>query len=273
MDVRLDRTARDNTTGPDLAAATGVDAEATVKDPRPSSLGALSASGVAALATTDVGAHKARTRSTRMQRLAGLLGVIATLLILRDILAPGLALPNLSVPAGLTPYLVPMLLIVLLTAVMVVPMIAAGRSPHILFRPDELTMTFADVRGSEGLVEEVTKTLNLFLAYRTFNEQMGGTPRKAILFEGPPGTGKTYMAKAMASEAGVPFLFVSSSAFQSMFYGQTNRKIRAYFKELRRQARREGGAIGFIEELDAIGGARGSGSGQGEGIPGWSTNC
>ena len=268
MDVRLDRTARDNATGPDLAAATGVDAEATVKDPRPSSLGALSASGVAALATTDVGAHKARTRSTRMQRLAGLLGVIATLLILRDILAPGLALPNLSVPAGLTPYLVPMLLIVLLTAVMVVPMIAAGRSPHILFRPDELTMTFADVRGSEGLVEEVTKTLNLFLAYRTFNEQMGGTPRKAILFEGPPGTGKTYMAKAMASEAGVPFLFVSSSAFQSMFYGQTNRKIRAYFKELRRQARREGGAIGFIEELDAIGGARGSGSGQGEGIPG-----
>ena len=268
MDVRLDRTARDNATGPDLVAATGVDAEATVKDPRPSSLGALSASGVAALATTDVGAHKARTRSTRMQRLAGLLGVIATLLILRDILAPGLALPNLSVPAGLTPYLVPMLLIVLLTAVMVVPMIAAGRSPHILFRPDELTMTFADVRGSEGLVEEVTKTLNLFLAYRTFNEQMGGTPRKAILFEGPPGTGKTYMAKAMASEAGVPFLFVSSSAFQSMFYGQTNRKIRAYFKELRRQARREGGAIGFIEELDAIGGARGSGSGQGEGIPG-----
>ncbi len=268
MDVRLNRTARDNATGPDLAAATGVDAEATVKDPRPSSLGALSASGVAALATTDVGAHKARTRSTRMQRLAGLLGVIATLLILRDILAPGLALPNLSVPAGLTPYLVPMLLIVLLTAVMVVPMIAAGRSPHILFRPDELTMTFADVRGSEGLVEEVTKTLNLFLAYRTFNEQMGGTPRKAILFEGPPGTGKTYMAKAMASEAGVPFLFVSSSAFQSMFYGQTNRKIRAYFKELRRQARREGGAIGFIEELDAIGGARGSGSGRGEGIPG-----
>ena len=268
MDVRLDRTARDNATGPDLVAATGVDAEATVKDPRPSSLGALSASGVAALATTDVGAHKARTRSTRMQRLAGLLGVIATLLILRDILAPGLALPNLSVPAGLTPYLVPMLLIVLLTAVMVVPMIAAGRSPHILFRPDELTMTFADVRGSEGLVEEVTKTLNLFLAYRTFNEQMGGTPRKAILFEGPPGTGKTYMAKAMASEAGVPFLFVSSSAFQSMFYGQTNRKIRAYFKELRRQARREGGAIGFIEELDAIGGARGSGSGRGEGIPG-----
>jgi cell division protease FtsH len=232
------------------------------------SLGALSASGVATMATSDVGAHKARARSTRLQRLAVFLGIIAVLLVLRDFLAPNLGLPSISLPPGLTPFLVPLALIVVLCVVMVVPMVAAGRSPHILFRPDELTMTFADVRGSEGLVEEVTKSLNLFLAYRTFNEQMGGTPRKAILFEGPPGTGKTYMAKAMASEAGVPFLFVSSSAFQSMFYGQTNRKIRAYFKELRRQARREGGAIGFIEELDAIGGKRGAGSTQGEGIPG-----
>jgi len=220
------------------------------------------------MATTDVGAHKAKARSARLQRTAAVLGVIAVLLVLRDVLAPGAPLPTPSVPSSFTPYLLPIGLIVLLSLVMVVPLLAAGKSPHILYRPDELTMSFDDVRGSEGLVEEVTKTLNLFLAYRTFNEQMGGTPRKAILFEGPPGTGKTYMAKAMASEAGVPFLFVSSSAFQSMFYGQTNRKIRAYFKELRRQARREGGAIGFIEELDAIGGKRGTGSSHGEGIPG-----
>ena len=85
---------------------------------------------------------------------------------------------------------------------------------------------------------------------------MGGNPRRAILFEGPPGTGKTYMAKAMAREAGVPFLFVSSSAFQSMYYGQTNRKIRSYFKELRQAARAEGGAVGFIEEIDAIAASR-----------------
>ena len=85
---------------------------------------------------------------------------------------------------------------------------------------------------------------------------MGGTPRRGVLFEGPPGTGKTYMAKAMAREAGVPFLFVSSSAFQSMYYGQTNRKIRNYFSALRKTARKEGGAIGFIEEIDAIGASR-----------------
>src|SRR5260221_5207409 len=64
------------------------------------------------------------------------------------------------------------------------------------------------------------------------------------------------MAKAMAHEAGVPFLFVSSTAFQSQYYGATGRKIRNYFKELRKAAAEEGGAIGFIEEIDAIAGAR-----------------
>src|SRR5439155_11052952 len=86
----------------------------------------------------------------------------------------------------------------------------------------------------------------------------------------PPGTGKPFLAKAMAREAGVPFLFVSSSAFQSMYYGQTNRKIRSYFKALRKAARSEGGAIGFIEEIDAIGASRSGmgGSGGREGVAG-----
>jgi ATP-dependent Zn protease len=235
---------------------------------QPGSLSVLGGTGVARMATTDVGAHRQRARSTRLQRLAMVLAPVATLLILRDVFAPGASFPTPHFPASMEPLLPAMALITVLALVMVVPLLAAGRSPHILYRPDELKIGFDDVRGSEMLVEEVTKTLNLFLAHRTFAEQMGGSPRKAILFEGPPGTGKTYMAKAMAAEAGVPFLFVSSSAFQSMFYGQTNRKIRAYFKALRRHARREGGAIGFIEELDAIGGSRGSGARHGEGVPG-----
>ncbi|MBT8212682.1 MAG: AAA family ATPase, partial [Acidimicrobiia bacterium] len=68
-------------------------------------------------------------------------------------------------------------------------------------------------------------------------------------------------AKAMAKEAGVPFLFVSSTAFQSMWYGATSRKIRAYFRQLRNTARIHGGAIGFIEEIDAIATRRGGLSG------------
>jgi ATP-dependent Zn protease len=149
--------------------------------------------------------------------------------------------------------------IVLVTVVaggVVLPLLMAGKSPHVRYQPSEITVGLSDVVGLGVVKDEVIKTLNLFLAYRTFRERMGGNPRKAILFEGPPGTGKTYMAKAMAREAGVPFLFVSASAFQSMYYGQTNRKIRSFFKELRQAAREEGGAIGFIEEFDAIAGAR-----------------
>jgi cell division protease FtsH len=164
--------------------------------------------------------------------------------------------PDLTIPAGLKDYLPGLILVVVLGLVLLLPMIAAGRSPHMSFRPSEIPVGFDDVVGLGVVKDEVIKTLNLFLAYRTFRERMGGNPRKAILFEGPPGTGKTHMAKAMAREAGVPFLFVSASAFQSMYFGQTNRKIRAFFKQLRKAARREGGAIGFIEEIDAIAGAR-----------------
>ena len=63
----------------------------------------------------------------------------------------------------------------------------------------------------------------------------------------------------------MPFLFVSATSFQSMWYGMTARKLRAYFKALRRAAREEGGAIGFIEEIDAIGGRRGGLDGGGDG--------
>ena len=125
-----------------------------------------------------------------------------------------------------------------------------------VYDPSEISTTLDDVVGLGPVKDEVVKTLNLFLGYQTFRKVMGGNPRKGVLFEGPPGTGKTYMAKAMAHEAGVPFLFVSATAFQAQYYGATGRKIRNYFKALRKAAAEEGGAIGFIEEIDAIAGAR-----------------
>src|SRR5207247_10300305 len=142
-----------------------------------------------------------------------------------------------------------------------VPMLASGRSPHVRSWPEHLEAGRRDVRGLDGQVDEVVHTLDVFMGYATFREQLGGNPRRGILFEGPPGTGKTYMAKAMAKQAGVPFLFVSSPAFQSMWFGMTAATISSFFKALRKAARKEGGAIGFIEEIDAIGASRSGGLG------------
>src|SRR2546421_5137016 len=150
------------------------------------------------------------------------------------------------------------LFFLLLGLIVIVPVLASGRSPHILIRPEHIEVGLGDVRGLDGQVEEVVHTLDVFMAYATFREELGGNPRRGILFEGPPGTGKTYLAKAMAKQAGVPFLFAASPAFQSMWHGMSAVKIRSYFKALRKAARREGGAIGFVEEIDAIGGARGA---------------
>jgi cell division protease FtsH len=227
---------------------------------------------------TDVSEARERARIHRLRRLSVMLAVILLPLALKAALAivavahgqkaAGWHLP-IHMPHGLGLYVPSAVLILVLVAVMAVPMLGAGRSPHVLYRPEEIDTRLSDVVGAATVVDEVVKTLNLFLSHRTFRDTMGGSARRGVLFEGPPGTGKTYIAKAMAAEAGVPFLFVSSSAFQSMYFGQTNRKIRSYFKALRTYARREGGAIGFIEEIDAIGGARSGMGGSGrEGVTG-----
>jgi ATP-dependent Zn protease len=122
----------------------------------------------------------------------------------------------------------------------------------VTYRPEQIDVSLDEVKGIDGVKDDVVRSLQLFLAHKAFATQMGGTPRRGLLFEGQPGTGKTHLAKAMAREAGVPFLFVSATSFQSMYYGATARKIRSYFKALRKAARQEGGAIGFIEEIDAI---------------------
>ena len=216
----------------------------------------------------DVGIAREASRRRRLGWLSLLLALVGGWLWASVLAGHFVGWPHLT--HGETQALPLVVIIVLVGAVMVVPLLVAGRSPHVRYRPEDIDTTLDDVKGSPVVVEEAVRTLNLFLAHATFREQMGGTPRKGILFEGPPGTGKTYLAKALAHEAGVPFLFVSSSAFQSMFYGQTNRKIRSFFNALRVAARKEGGAIGFIEEIDAIGASRaGMSSGGGrEGIAG-----
>ena len=203
----------------------------------------------------DVGVSRERLRRKRLGTMAIILGIPAAFLWWRILI--GDPVDSLPIPSIDPLVLVPLLFFVALLVLLLASTIGAGRSPHVLYRPEQIDITLDDVIGIDPVKEDVVRSLNLFLAHKAFADDMGGTPRRGLLFEGAPGTGKTHLAKAMAREAGVPFLFVSATSFQSMYYGATARKIRSYFKELRKAARREGGAIGFIEEIDAIATSRG----------------
>jgi len=228
----------------------------------------VGAVGDSILVNADVAKAQGRRHDKRLRRILVVCLVVLAWLVYR--LASGQGMfPSIPVPSGMDRWLPAVIIILLLGAVMIGPMLGAGRSPHLLIRPGETEVGLEDVVGIDGIKAEVVRSVNLFLSHQTFRDSMGGSARRGVLFEGPPGTGKTFVAKAMAKEAQVPFLFVSASAFQSMYFGQTNRKIRSFFKRLRKYARTEGGAIGFIEEIDAIGGARhGQGNGSSEGITG-----
>ncbi|MBU4215009.1 MAG: AAA family ATPase, partial [Actinobacteria bacterium] len=202
----------------------------------------------------DVAVDRERARRRRVLRLASVLLAIEVWVIGRELAG----LPVVPALPAVDPLvLVPSLFFVALLVLMVVMQFGGSRSPHVTFRPEQMDVALADVVGIDPIVEDVRRSIDLFRTHRQFADQMGGTARRGLLFEGAPGTGKTLTAKAMAAEAGVPFLFVSATSFQSMYYGATARKIRQYFKALRVAARKEGGAIGFIEEIDAIAMRRG----------------
>jgi cell division protease FtsH len=209
----------------------------------------------------DVRVARERQRRKRLRRVAMVLAPLAIWLWVRLLIGNPVSPGWPDLPAEAAVWIPLFALVLLLGGLMILPMVGNGRSPETIFLPEQIEVTFDDVLGLGPVLGEVRHTLEVFLNHQQFRDRMGGQPRRGILFEGPPGTGKTHTAKAMAREAGVPFLFVSSTAFQSMWYGATARKIRSYFRRLRKVARLEGGAIGFIEEFDAIG-ARRAGVGQ-----------
>lgn len=213
-------------------------------------------------------AEKRRQQVTLLV-LSGLFVILAGRDLVRfslgDPLGFGFHLPSLS-----SPFAPAFVLMLILGAMLVLPMLGLGRSPHVMVRPGDVEFSMDDLLGSGRLKEGLTELIEEYRHFATLERGHGGKPPRAVLFEGPPGTGKTMAAKVLARESGVPFLFVSASSFQSMYYGQTSRKLRSFFRHLRRLTRKYGGAIGFIEEFDSIGASRaglGAGSGR-EGVAG-----
>lgn len=119
-------------------------------------------------------------------------------------------------------------------------------------------VTFADVAGAEEEKQELIEIVE-FLKDRQKFESLGARIPKGVLLVGPPGTGKTYIAKAVAGEAGVPFLSISGSDFVEMFVGVGASRVRDLFS----QAKKLLPCIIFIDEIDAVGRQRGTGLGGG----------
>jgi cell division protease FtsH len=133
-----------------------------------------------------------------------------------------------------------------------------GRSRAKVLLENRLNVTFKDVAGVDEAKEELTEVIEFLKAPRKFT-RLGGRIPKGVLLLGPPGTGKTLMARAVAGEAGVPFISISGSNFVEMFVGVGASRVRDLFD----QAKRNSPCIIFVDEIDAVGRLRGAGLGGG----------
>ena len=134
-----------------------------------------------------------------------------------------------------------------------------GKSKAKVHKDDEKTrVTFKDVAGLNEEKEDLQEVVDFLKNPKKYIE-LGARIPKGILMVGPPGTGKTYLSRAVAGEAGVPFFSISGSDFVEMFVGVGASRVRDLFE----QAKKNAPAIIFIDEIDAVGRKRGAGLGGG----------
>ncbi len=127
-----------------------------------------------------------------------------------------------------------------------------SKSKARIYVQDEIEVNFKDVAGVDEAVEELQQIIE-FLKYPEKFTSLGGKIPKGVLLVGPPGTGKTLLAKAVAGEAGVPFISISGSSFVELFVGVGAARVRDLFKTAEEKAP----CIIFIDEIDALGKVRG----------------
>lgn len=133
-----------------------------------------------------------------------------------------------------------------------------GKSRHKRMSKDQPRITFKDVAGVDEAIEELEE-IKEFLANPTKFQSLGAKIPKGVLLYGPPGSGKTLLARAVAGEAGVPFFSISGSDFVEMFVGVGASRVRDLFE----QAKANAPCIIFMDEIDAVGRQRGAGLGGG----------
>ena len=133
-------------------------------------------------------------------------------------------------------------------------MMTLGKNKAKLVGEHDIETRFADVAGADEAKEELNEIVGFLTAPERYQD-LGGRMPKGILLLGPPGTGKTLLARAVAGETGVPFFSISGSDFVEMFVGMGAARVRDLFT----QAREKAPCIIFIDELDALGKARGAG--------------
>ena len=137
-----------------------------------------------------------------------------------------------------------------------------GRPRLYWVMPGETGVTFDDYKGNPEVLEAARRIVRLLEGTAEFRE-MGGQAVRGLLLTGPPGTGKSYLAQCMSTEAGVPFAYASAASFRAMFIGMDVLMISRLYRKARRLAREYGACVVFMDEIDAIGmsrSARGGGT-------------
>jgi cell division protease FtsH len=135
-----------------------------------------------------------------------------------------------------------------------------GRPRTYWIMPGETGVGFKDYKGNPEVLEVARRIVTLLRGVKEFN-QMGGDITRGVLLIGPPGTGKSYLAQCISTEAGVPFGYLSAPSIQGMFMGMDVMRVWGLFNKANKLAKKYGACILFLDEIDAIGRSRGGAAG------------
>ena len=205
---------------------------------------ALGGSKLLRSGTADVLRIRQRTRRKKLLRAMIAFALLVGFLAYRGLTHNPIRLPGM--PSNADIWGPSMVIVLLFAVVLLVPMLVTSRSPHLLIRPEHIEVGLDELKGLDPQVDEVTRTLNVFMGYVTFREVLGGNPRRGILFEGPPGTGKTTVGRALAHRLKSKFFLVDGTfiAGTAGFYQAIAQVFEA--------ARQNAPSIVFIDDTDVI---------------------